>query len=174
MKLFLTTACLAAALTMTGCASIFSGSTQTLTFKSVPDTANITITNKLGEKIHTGSTPATVTLKRGNGYFKPAGYQVTFSKEGFQTKTVQVKATVNGWYIANIIFGGLIGFLIVDPATGAMYTLSPSDINTLLDATQLVTTKKEQQSLTVMLVQDIPVVMMKRAQYIATLRQSQL
>ncbi|CAD9196625.1 hypothetical protein [Acinetobacter bohemicus] len=169
MKLFLTTACLAAALTMTGCASIFSGSTQTLTFKSVPDTANITITNKLGEKIHTGSTPATVTLKRGNGYFKPAGYQVTFSKEGFQTKTVQVKATVNGWYIANIIFGGLIGFLIVDPATGAMYTLSPSDINTLLDATQLVTTKKEQQSLTVMLVQDIPVDMMKRAQYIATL-----
>lgn len=169
MKLFLTTACLAAALTMTGCASIFSGSTQTLTFKSVPDTANITITNKLGEKIHTGSTPATVTLKRGNGYFKPAGYQVTFSKEGFQTKTVQVKATVNGWYIANIIFGGLIGFLIVDPATGAMYTLSPSDINTLLDAVQLVTTKKEQQSLTVMLVQDIPVDMMKRAQYIATL-----
>ena len=169
MKLFLTTACLAAALTMTGCASIFSGSTQTLTFKSVPDTANITITNKLGEKIHTGSTPATVTLKRGNGYFKPAGYQVTFSKEGFQTKTVQVKATVNGWYIANIIFGGLIGFLIVDPATGAMYTLSPSDINTLLDATHLVTTKKEQQSLTVMLVQDIPVDMMKRAQYIATL-----
>ncbi len=169
MKLFLTTACLAAALTMTGCASIFSGSTQTLTFKSVPDAANITITNKLGEKIHTGSTPATVTLKRGHGYFKPAGYQVTFSKEGFQTKTVQVKATVNGWYIANIIFGGLIGFLIVDPATGAMYTLSPSDINTLLDATQLSTTKKEQQSLTVMLVQDIPVDMMKRAQYIATL-----
>ena len=169
MKLFLTTACLAAALTMTGCASIFSGSTQTLTFKSVPDTANITITNKLGEKIHTGSTPATVTLKRGNGYFKPAGYQVTFSKEGFQTKTVQVKATVNGWYIANIIFGGLIGFLIVDPVTGAMYTLSPSDINTLLDAAQLSTTKKEQQSLTVMLVQDIPVDMMKRAQYIATL-----
>ena len=169
MKLFLTTACLAAALTMTGCASIFSGTTQTLTFKSVPDAANITITNKLGEKIHTGSTPATVTLKRGNGYFKPAGYQVTFSKEGFQTKTVQVKATVNGWYIANIIFGGLIGFLIVDPVTGAMYTLSPSDINTLLDATQLVTTKKEQQSLTVMLVQDIPVDMMKRAQYIATL-----
>ncbi|MEG0197283.1 hypothetical protein [Acinetobacter sp.] len=169
MKLFLTTACLAAALTMTGCASIFSGTTQTLTFKSVPDAANITITNKLGEKIHTGSTPATVTLKRGNGYFKPAGYQVTFSKEGFQTKTVQVKATVNGWYIANIIFGGLIGFLIVDPVTGAMYTLSPSDINTLLDAAQLSTTKKEQQSLTVMLVQDIPVDMMKRAQYIATL-----
>lgn len=170
MKIFLTTACLAATLTMTGCASIFSGSTQTLTFKSVPDTANITITNKLGEKIHTSSTPATVTLKRGNGYFKPAGYEITFSKEGFQTKTVQVKATVNGWYIANIIFGGLIGFLIVDPATGAMYTLSPSDINSVLDPAQLFTTKNNgYQSLTVMLVQDIPVDIMKRAKYITTL-----
>jgi len=170
MKIFLTTACLAATLTMTGCASIFSGSTQTLTFKSVPDTANITITNKSGEKIHTSSTPATVTLKRGNGYFKPAGYEITFSKEGFQTKTVQVKATVNGWYIANIIFGGLIGFLIVDPATGAMYTLSPSDINSVLDPAQLSTTKnKGYQSLTVMLVQDIPVNIMKRAKYITTL-----
>lgn len=170
MKFFLTTACLAATLTMTGCASIFSGSTQTLTFKSVPDTANITITNKLGEKIHTSSTPATVTLKRGNGYFKPAGYEITFSKEGFQTKTVQVKATVNGWYIANIIFGGLIGFLIVDPATGAMYTLSPSDINSVLDPAQLFTTKNNgYQSLTVMLVQDIPVDIMKRAKYITTL-----
>ncbi|MGA9697609.1 MAG: hypothetical protein WBQ67_01535 [Acinetobacter sp.] len=170
MKIFLTTACLAATLTMTGCASIFSGSTQTLTFKSVPDTANITITNKSGEKIHTSSTPATVTLKRGNGYFKPAGYEITFSKEGFQTKTVQVKATVNGWYIANIIFGGLIGFLIVDPATGAMYTLSPSDINSVLDPAQLSTTKnKGYQSLTVMLVQDIPVDIMKRAKYITTL-----
>ncbi|MGS0706782.1 hypothetical protein ACVBEE_09690 [Acinetobacter sp. ANC 3781] len=170
MKIFLTTACLAATLTMTGCASIFSGSTQTLTFKSVPDTANITITNKSGEKIHTSSTPATVTLKRGNGYFKPAGYEITFSKEGFQTKTVQVKATVNGWYIANIIFGGLIGFLIVDPATGAMYTLSPSDINSVLDPAQLSTTKnKGYQSLTVMLVQDISVDIMKRAKYITTL-----
>ena len=170
MKIFLTTACLAATLTMTGCASIFSGSTQTLTFKSVPDTANITITNKSGEKIHTSSTPATVTLKRGNGYFKPAGYEITFSKEGFQTKTVQVKATVNGWYIANIIFGGLIGFLIVDPATGAMYTLSPGDINSVLDPAQLSTTKnKGYQSLTVMLVQDIPVDIMKRAKYITTL-----
>ena len=27
---------------------------------------------------------------------------------------------MNGWYIGNILFGGLIGFLIVDPLTGAM------------------------------------------------------
>lgn len=67
MKKLMITSLIAASITMTGCASILSGSTQTLTFKSVPDTANITITNKAGEKVHAGTTPVTVTLKRGNG-----------------------------------------------------------------------------------------------------------
>ena len=116
----------------------------------------------------TGVTPATVTLKRGNGFFQPAAYDVTFKKEGFQTKTVQVTGTVNGWYVANIIFGGLIGLLIVDPATGAMYTLNPSDINAVLDENQTAS-QKGQQSLTVMLVQDIPENLMSRAKYITTL-----
>lgn len=146
----------------------FSGSTQTLTFKSVPDEAQIIITDKSGEKVHAGVTPATVTLKRGMGYFKSAAYDVTFKKDGFQKKTVQVTASVNGWYVANLIFGGIVGLLIVDPATGAMYTLSPSDINATLDANQTAA-QKGQQSLTVMLVKDIPVEMMDRAKYITTL-----
>lgn len=58
MKKLITSGLIAASLTMTGCASIISGSTQTLTFKSVPDEASISITNKAGEKVHTGITPA--------------------------------------------------------------------------------------------------------------------
>lgn len=169
MKKLITSGLIAASLTMTGCASIISGSTQTLTFKSVPDEASISITNKAGEKVHTGITPETVTLKRGTGYFKPAAYEVTFKKDGYQTKTVQVTGTVNGWYVANIIFGGLIGLLIVDPATGAMYTLNPSDVNAVLDANQTTAAQKNEQSLTVMLVKDIPVDMMQRAKLITTL-----
>ena len=170
MKKLFTASIIATTLTFTGCASIFSGSTQTLTFKSVPDTANISITNKAGEKIHTGFTPATVTLKRGNGFFQPASYEVTFTKDGYQPKKIQVTANVNGWYIANIIFGGLIGLLIIDPATGAMYTLSPKDVNAVLDSTQSQTAQnKSKQSLTVMLVKDVPVDIMNRAKYITTL-----
>jgi hypothetical protein len=30
---------------------------------------------------------------------------------------------MDGWYIGNILFGGLIGILIVDPLTGAMWKL---------------------------------------------------
>lgn len=168
MKKLVTAVCVSATLTMTGCASIFSGSTQTLTFKSVPDEAQITISNKAGEKVHTGLTPATVTLKRGTGYFKPAAYDVTFKKDGYQAKSVQVTGSVNGWYVANIIFGGLIGLLIVDPITGAMYTLNPNDINAVLDKNQTAS-KNGEQSLTVMLVQDVPVELMNRAKYISTL-----
>ena len=42
---------------------------------------------------------------------------------------------MDGWYIGNILFGGLIGMLIVDPATGAMYNLPDRvDINLDQDA----------------------------------------
>jgi hypothetical protein len=38
-------------------------------------------------------------------------------------QNVDLKASMNPWYIGNIIFGGLIGLVIVDPLTGAMWTL---------------------------------------------------
>ena len=69
----------------------------------------------------------TVTLKKGRGYFKPENYTVRFTKEGFQPRELKCEGEVNGWYFGNIIFGGLIGLLAVDPATGAMYTLKPDD-----------------------------------------------
>ncbi|MFH6792762.1 hypothetical protein ACHRCF_16520, partial [Acinetobacter baumannii] len=77
--------------------------------------------------------------------------------------TVEVTGTLSGWYLGNIIFGGLIGLLIVDPATGAMYKLAPKDINTVLEAQNLVGEAKQKPTLTVMLAQDIPEQMMARA-----------
>ena len=55
---------------LSGCASIFNGQTQVVTIRSAPDGAGATVTNRAGEKIHTGNTPVTLTLKRGAGYFK--------------------------------------------------------------------------------------------------------
>ncbi|WEV48095.1 hypothetical protein OZX61_07300 [Acinetobacter sp. ESL0695] len=162
MKRFLTASLISTTLCFTGCASIISGSTQTLSFKSVPDNSKITITNRNGEKIHTGQTPATVTLKKGAGYFKSEQYQVTFSKDGYETKTVMVTGGVSGWYVANLLFGGLIGLLIVDPLTGAMYNLSPEDVNAVLEANNVKTTANT-KSLTVVLKQDVPQEIMARA-----------
>ncbi|MBI5254911.1 MAG: hypothetical protein HY855_00315 [Burkholderiales bacterium] len=116
----------AVALAVSGCASIFNGQVQTVTIQSVPDAATISVTNRAGEKVHTGSTPATLSLKRGAGYFKPETYTITFTKPGFESKQLVVTGTMSGWYIGNILFGGLIGMLAVDPVTGGMYIFPES------------------------------------------------
>ena len=84
----------------------------------------------------TGSTPASVSLKRGDGYFRPASYAVDFKKPGYKTKRLDIVPGFNGWYIGNLIFGGaILGMLIVDPITGAMYTLNPNSITAELEPT---------------------------------------
>jgi hypothetical protein len=70
----------------------------------------------------------TVTLRKGAGYFKPASYTLRFTKDGFEPSEMHLKGTVSGWYFGNIVFGGLIGMVAVDPATGAMYKLRPDTV----------------------------------------------
>lgn len=119
-------------ITATGCASIVSKSSYPVAINSNPGQAEITITDETGKAIYSGKTPTTVTLDTKNGYFKGKDYTVTFKKDGFAKHTAQIKRGVDGWYIAgNIVFGGLIGWLIVDPATGAMWTL-PKEMETTL------------------------------------------
>ena len=107
-----------------------------------------------GKEIQVGSTPFTASLKRGAGYFKKAKYQVTFEKPGYKTEAITLEGRPGGWYLGgNVIFGGM-GWLIVDPATGAMWTLEPNDVS--------VTLKKQAASgprddgLTVALRADVP------------------
>ncbi|MCK7477558.1 MAG: hypothetical protein M0C28_08815 [Candidatus Moduliflexus flocculans] len=69
------------------------------------------------------TTPTTVTLSSKGGYFRPAVYHFEFEKEGFSPVNKEVSAGFNGWYMGNIVFGGLIGIVIVDPLTGAMWRL---------------------------------------------------
>jgi hypothetical protein len=138
-----------------GCATIVSKSSQTITVTSVPEAATVKIKNGSGVEVHGGTTPMTVTLKKGRGYFKAEHYIVSFSKDGYQTRDVAVSGQVNGWYFGNILFGGLIGMLAVDPATGAMYTLRPDKVESTLEALK-VSREGGQHTLTVMLVQDLP------------------
>jgi hypothetical protein len=70
-----------------------------------------------------GTTPATLSLSASNGFFDGADYVIEFSKDGYDTQTFPLSSGVDGWYIANILFGGLLGLLIIDPATGAMWKL---------------------------------------------------
>jgi len=117
---------------VTGCSSIISKSEYSVAVNSTPDGANFTITNRAGQKVHSGVTPSSITLKSSAGYFKGETYTIALNKEGFAQKTYTLNSTVDGWYFGNILFGGLIGMLIVDPATGAMYNL-PDRVDISLD-----------------------------------------
>ncbi|CAN7251401.1 hypothetical protein LJR159_000929 [Pseudomonas brassicacearum] len=120
-------AALTALMSLAGCASIVSDSKPEVGIYSTPTAVKYEIVNSRGMVVSSGVTPGRVLLESGRGYFKGEDYKVTFRKDGYQDSTVPLKTTVNGWYWGNILFGGLIGMLIVDPLTGAMYTL-PDDV----------------------------------------------
>ena len=98
-------------LALSGCASIFNGKTQSVVVNSAPDGATVTITNRAGEKVHTGTTPVTVSLNRGAGYFKSEDYKITIRKEGFSDKQLTLTSSLSGWYFGNLLLGGVIGMV---------------------------------------------------------------
>ncbi len=115
-----------------GCASIFAGGPSKVEITSDPSGAMFTVYNKKGDAIKSGTTPAEVKLKEGAGYFSAQKYKVKFEKAGYRTCEVQADTNICPWYWGNFIFGGLIGFLVVDPLTGAMWTID--DVHANLEA----------------------------------------
>lgn len=88
--------------------------------------------NTTGDTILKTKTPYTATLERSAGFFQPAKYKVKLTKDGYLPYEQQIQANINGWYFGNIIFGGALGVLIVDPLTGAMWSIYDNNINVKL------------------------------------------
>ena len=117
---------------LSGCASIVSKSSYPISINSTPSGAQVTIKNKYDLTIYEGNTPAYVSLKSGDGFFAKAHYSVTINMDGYQPRVVPVHFGIDGWYFGNILFGGFLGLLIIDPATGAMWKLETSIIHETL------------------------------------------
>jgi len=100
----------------TGCASIMSGTSQNVSVQSRPDGAKATFYNRKGEAVSSQQTPFMISLKR----FEK--YRLKIEKEQYEPLEVQLKKDLNGWYLGNVIFGGVLGLLIIDPGTGAMWS----------------------------------------------------
>lgn len=115
--------CVLAAALLPGCASIVSKSSWPFSVQTEPSGAQVSITNKKGIEIFTGRTPTLAKLKSGAGFFAKESYIVLLTMDGYEQKKINVECKLNGWYFGNILLGGVIGMLIVDPATGAMYRL---------------------------------------------------
>jgi hypothetical protein len=124
---------LAALVLFSSCASIVSKSIYPVSFNSSPSNATLTITDNRGIIIYHGTTPATVNLKAGSGFFTRADYQVWFSLEGYDDKVVSLSSSIDGWYFGNIFLGTFIGMLIIDPATGAMWKLDVQNVHGALN-----------------------------------------
>lgn len=110
------------AVLVAGCASIVSKSNYPVAISSSPNGATISITDSSGREVHQGTTPTTVNLRTKRGYFKAERYTIRAELEGHGPGASSIHAKVDLWYLlGNLLFGGLIGYLIVDPLTGAMW-----------------------------------------------------
>ncbi len=104
-----------------GCASIVSGKTQDISIRSNPLGATVTI-----DGMSAGATPVTTDVKR------KRRHNIKITKEGYVEETRATHKGFNWWYCANLIIPfGIIG-LVVDVATGAIFTVSPDEVNVTL------------------------------------------
>jgi hypothetical protein len=98
-----------------GCASIVSGTRQSVTINSNPPGAIVNINGQMG------MTPATFELKRNEHY------NVQIAKEGYQTQSMALSHIMNPWILGNVLLGGIIG-LAVDLIDGAAYKHAPDNV----------------------------------------------
>ncbi len=110
---------------LSSCATVMRENSQSIPIKANVDKVDIKLVDKNGQTVFEGQTPTTVNLKTSlNGYFNPQKYTVIASKDGYKTHTSVLDWHVSGWYyVGNLVFGGILGYLIIDPITGNMYYL---------------------------------------------------
>lgn len=113
-----------------GCATIVTHGDKTMPIISTPDGATVEIKDSRMDKIVSkNKTPFQATFERGDGYFLKKKYILNLSKDGYISEKLEVSPSFNAIYIGNILVGGLIGILIVDPLTGDMWQYSEASID---------------------------------------------
>ncbi|ASN14161.1 MULTISPECIES: hypothetical protein [Pantoea] len=118
---------LAAAMLLSGCATIVGTETQSVLIDSQPPGARFTVQDENGRPVAEGYTPKTVILEKSNHrYFGKKHYLLMLESPGYVPVTVPIEARANLWYLlGNIPLLGLPGWLLVDPFYGGMYNLEP-------------------------------------------------
>lgn len=96
-----------------GCASVVSGTSQTLTLDTVPAGADCSLMRKGLVIGRVNPTPGAVLVQRTRD-----DITVTCTRDGYQTGTFVNKSGLEAVTFGNIILGGLIG-VAIDSASGA-------------------------------------------------------
>lgn len=113
MKKIITAALLATTLVLTGCATIISGSNQTLTFNSNVEDVSVYVDGSL-----IGKTPVSAQFK------KNKAQTVMFKKEGYEPVTRSITKEFDPVAVLNIFWD----VSTTDFITGAVYEYSPNAI----------------------------------------------
>ncbi|MCJ7484092.1 MAG: PEGA domain-containing protein [Thermodesulfovibrionales bacterium] len=120
MKKTISVLCLISFLFMTGCATLFKGTSENVNMQASPVQADVYINGQL-----MGKTPLQLKLA------SKKEYAIEFRAEGYQTRIYNISNKVGaGWIILDVL-GGLIP-VIIDAATGAWYKLDQDNINAQL------------------------------------------
>lgn len=128
MKFFRLAALVLAGGLMAACATIVDGGpTKPVSIKSNPSGQRFVVQDEAGKVVQRGTTPSVINLPRSDGsYFGAVRYKVSLEGSG---NAESVKSSPSMWYLGgNVFVGGLIGWLIVDPLNGTMYTLRPDEV----------------------------------------------
>lgn len=118
LRSILPCAVLAISASLTGCASIVSGTNQIVSVETLQatgkvDGASCKLENDKG--VYYVTTPGTVTVRRAYG-----DMSVRCEKPGMEAGIATIKSSTKGMAFGNVVFGGVIG-AGVDMASGAAY-----------------------------------------------------
>ena len=119
-----------------GCATIVHNGPRQISVTSTPPGAKVSIYDRSNSLVQVSTTPFLATLPTKFAYFKGQDYRLVFELPAHAPAELHLESKVSGWYFGNLLFGGLLGMVIVDPSTGAMFNLVPDRIDQPLAATQ--------------------------------------
>jgi hypothetical protein len=110
---------------LTNCATIIHGAREEVAFSSRPSSATIKINGQ-----DFGQTPKVIKLKRSGTYL------IKIELPGYLPTELTIDHKVDGWIVGNVFIGGLIG-IVIDASTGAMFHLTPDQINATLKSSNV-------------------------------------
>jgi hypothetical protein len=123
---------LGASLFAGGCASIVNGGDREISIATRPTGATASVRKSGGtimDVVAVEKTPCTISLDPKKSYFSGQSYTLRLELPGYKPTEVELTPKMSGWYWGNLLLGGLIGMLAVDPATGAMWNIAPDKID---------------------------------------------
>jgi hypothetical protein len=98
-----------------GCATIFDGSSQPVSFDSSPKGARIFVNG-----VEVGTTPLSMQMSRSKSTM------ILAKKDGYEDQQLALRTKINGNFWVNIMYGGVVGST-VDYFSDAMIEYSPNE-----------------------------------------------